>query len=69
MAARFGQRHRRSVGRVGFIIEGTGNQARRRRLADTAHAGEHVGMGNTAGRKSIGQGAHHGVLADQVFKL
>ena len=26
-------------------------------------------MGDTAGRKGIGQGAHHGVLADQILEF
>jgi hypothetical protein len=45
---------------------GAGQDARGRRLADAAHAGEHEGMRDAAGGEGVGEGAHHRLLADQV---
>ena len=57
---------RRAAGAVGAdAVERPGDDARRRRLADAAHAGEDEGVGETARVEGIGQGAHHGLLADQ----
>ena len=52
----------------GHIIEGAGNQAGRRRLADAAYAGKHVGLGDTIGCERVGERSHHGVLTDQVLE-
>ena len=60
-------RHFRHVDRgPARIVEGAGDEPRGRRLADAAHAGQHIGLGDAPGREGIGQGAHHRFLADQV---
>ena len=47
-------------------VEGAGEDARRRRLADAAHAGQHVALGDAAAGDGIGQRAHQRFLADHV---
>ena len=59
----------RRVHAIARVIQGAGEDACRRRLADTAHAGQHKGMGNASGFKSIGQGSHHGFLTDQIVEI
>ena len=60
------------LGRVDFagqgIIEGARQNARRRRLADAAHAREDIGLVNAARGEGIGERAHHRLLADEVFE-
>ena len=56
----------RAVGQ--FVIERAGEDARGRGLADAAHAGEDPGLRDAAGLERIRDGAHHGVLADQVVE-
>ena len=50
------------------IVEGAGQDARRRRLADAAHAGQDIGLVDAAGGEGIGERAHHRLLADQVLE-
>ena len=49
-----------------FVIQRARQNARRRRLADAAHAGEHPGLRDAAGFEAVGDGAHHRILADQI---
>ena len=66
--------HRHLDGRPGngavrqFVIERAGQNARRRGLADAAHAGEDPGLRDAAGLERVRDRAHHGVLADQVVE-
>ena len=53
----------RSVG--ADTVQGTGDDAGGRRLADAAYAGQHEGVGDAAGGDGVAQGAHHRFLADQ----
>ena len=50
------------------IVEGAGENAGGRRLADAAHAGEDEGMVDAPGLEGVGQRLDHRVLADQAFK-
>ena len=50
------------------IVESTGDEAGCGCFANTTHACEHIGLGDAARRKSVGQGAHEGILANQVSK-
>jgi hypothetical protein len=67
---------RHADGRPALCLGGAGQlivQAARkdpgsRGLADAAHAGEHPGLRDAAGLEGIREGAHHGVLADQVVE-
>ena len=59
----------RRVHPVAGVIQCARENARRRRLADTAHAGQHKGMGDAPCLKSIGQGSHHGFLTDQIVEI
>ena len=68
MAAFVAQGHRGAVNLVGLIVQGPRQQARCGGLADAAHPGQHKGMGNPTRRERIGEGAHHGLLADQILK-
>ena len=69
MASQWGVEFRHvDGGRIG-IIEGPGDQAGRRGLADAAHAGQHIGLGDAARGEGIGEGAHHRFLADQVGEI
>jgi hypothetical protein len=47
-------------------VEGAGEDARGRRLAHAAHAGEDVGLGDAPGRDRVAEGTDRGLLADQV---
>jgi hypothetical protein len=49
-------------------VQPLGDDARRRRLARAANAGQHEGLGDAVGREGVLQGPHHGVLSDQVGK-
>ena len=66
--------HRHVDGRPGdravrqFVIERAGEDARRRGLADAAHAGEDPGLRNASGLEAVRDRAHHGVLADQIVE-
>ena len=51
-----------------LIIEGAGENAGGGRLADAAHAGQHVGLVDTIEVEGIRQRLDHGLLADQVFE-
>jgi len=51
-----------------LVIQAAGKDARGRRLANAADAGEHPGLRNAAGRKGVGDGADHRLLADQVVE-
>ena len=68
MAALGGQIHTGAMLRFAVEIQGPGQEPRRRGLTDPAHAGQHKGMGYAPRRKSIGQGADHGLLANQILK-
>ena len=50
------------------IVEGASQNARRRRFADTAHAGQDIGLVDAARGERIGERAHHGLLADEVLE-
>ena len=50
------------------IVEGAGEDARRRRLADAADAGQDIGLVDAARGEGIGERAHHRLLADQVLE-
>ena len=54
---------------VADVVEPTCQDAGGRRLADAANAGEHPGLGNAIGNERIGQGPHHGGLANQVVEI
>ena len=56
----------RAVGQ--FVIERAREDARGRGLADAAHAGEDPGLRDAATLECVRDGAHHGVLADQVVE-
>ena len=66
--------HRHFDGRRGdravrqFVIERARQNARRRGLADAAHAGENPGLRNAAGLERVRDRTHHGVLADQIVE-
>ena len=49
-----------------LIIQPARQDARRRRLADAAHAREHPGLGDAVVGEGVAQGAHHRVLPDQI---
>ena len=51
-----------------FVIERARQNARGRGLADAAHAGEDPGLRNAPDLERVRDGAHHGVLADQVVE-
>ena len=51
-----------------LVVERTRQDARRRRLADAAHAGENPGLRDAAGLERVRNGAHHRILADQVVE-
>ena len=69
MLARHGEIDLRPVDRVGLVVERAGKNARGGRLADPAHAGQHPGLGDTAGGERVGQRAHHRLLPDQVGEI
>ena len=48
------------------VVERAGKDAGGGGLADTAHAGEHVGLRDAAGAEGVGQRADHRLLADEV---
>jgi hypothetical protein len=50
-------------------VQRLGDDPRRRRLADAAHAGQHEGMGDAARGHRVGQRADQRVLADQPGKI
>ncbi len=47
-------------------VEGAGEDARRRRLAHAAHAGQHIALGDAAAGDGIGQAAHQRLLPDHI---
>ena len=51
-----------------FVIQRAGENPRRGGLADPAHAGQDPGLRNTPGLERVGDGADHGLLADQVVE-
>ena len=53
---------------VGLVVERAGDDARRRRLADAAHAGEHVGLRDAPRRERVAQRLDHRLLADEVVE-
>ncbi len=70
MHALFGEVDRGPAGAVGQqVVEPARQDARRRRLAHAAHAGEDPGLRNAARRERVAQRAHHRVLADQVVEV
>ena len=56
----------RPVGKL--VIERARQDTRRRGLADAAHAGEDPGLRDASALERIRDGAHHGLLADQVVE-
>ncbi|GJD76755.1 hypothetical protein CFIICLFH_5014 [Methylobacterium goesingense] len=71
MAAEF--RHRDGGAGVGMsvadIVEPARQDPGRGGLADAAHARKHPGLRDAVGREGVGQGAHHGALADQIVEI
>ena len=59
----------RRVHGVALVVQSSGQQPRRRRLADAANAGEHEGVGDAAGREGVLQCADHPLLTDQVVEI
>ncbi|MNK42965.1 hypothetical protein D3C87_616570 [compost metagenome] len=60
----------RLVDGVGLVIQRAGENACRGRFAHAANAGQHIGLGNAAGLKRVGQRADHRLLADhQIGKI
>ena len=57
-----------AVNAVALVVEGAGEQPGRGGLTDAAHAREHEGVGDTACRERVLQGADHGLLADQILE-
>ena len=51
-----------------LIVEGAGENARGRRLADAAHAGQDIGLMDAARGEGIGERPDHRLLADQVLE-
>ncbi len=49
-----------------FVVQRAGDQPRGGGLADAAHAGEHVGLGDPARGERVGERPDHGLLADQL---
>ena len=43
---------------VGSVVEGARENARRRRLAGAAHAGQHIGLRDAAGEERVAQSLH-----------
>ena len=56
----------RTIGQL--VVERARQDAGRGGLADAAHAGEDPGLRDAAGLERVRDGAHHGVLADQVVE-
>ena len=52
-----------------LVVQRAGEDARRRGLADAAHAGEDPGLRNAPGLERVRQRAHHRVLADQIVEM
>jgi hypothetical protein len=50
-------------------VQGAGDDARCRRLAHPAHAGQHEGMGDAPGGEGVRQGAHQRFLPDQAGEI
>ena len=50
------------------VVQRARQDAGRRRLADAAHAGQHVGLRDALDGERIPQRRHHRVLADQVIE-
>ena len=63
-----GQFYRWAFDGVAFIIQCPRQEPRCRRLTDTAHAGQHKGMSNTAGLKRILKRRNHRLLANHILK-
>ena len=60
---------RRGDGAIGkLVVERTGEDARRRGLADAAHAGEDPGLRDASSLERIRDRAHHRILADQIIE-
>ena len=53
---------------VAFEFQRARQQARGGGLADPAHARQHEGVGDAAGREGVAQRAHHRLLADQILE-
>ena len=62
-------RDRRPVDLVGLVVERSRQDARGGGLAHAAHAGQHPRLGDPPGRKGIGEGADHRLLADEARKV
>ena len=50
------------------IVQGPRQNARCRRLADPAHAGQHVTLGDAIGSERVAQRRDHRLLSDQVIE-
>ena len=51
-----------------LVIQRAGEDPRRGGLADAAHPGQDPGLRNPPGLERVRDGAHHGILADQVVE-
>ncbi len=58
----------RRAARRQFIIEGAGEDARGRGLADAAHAGQNIGLMDSVEVEGVRQRPDHGLLADQILE-
>ena len=58
----------RLVNAGGFIVQRAGEDAGGRRLADAAHAGQHIALRDAPRREGVAERRHHRRLADQIVE-
>ena len=68
VAAELGHVEGRLVDAFALVVEGAREDARGGGLADAAHAGQHVALGDAIGGERVLERRHHGVLADQALE-
>ena len=68
VAAELGHVEGRLVDAVALVVEGAREDAGGRGLADAAHAGQHVALGDAIGGERVPERRHHGLLADQALE-
>ena len=68
MPPELGHRDRGRGDFVGFVVEGTRQNACRRRLADAAHARQHIAMRDPTRRERVRERLHHGFLPDEIIE-
>ena len=69
MLARHGEIDCRFIDLDCLVVKRARQNSRGRRLADTAHAGQHPRLRDAPGFERIGQRANHRLLADQIVKI